>query len=404
MPRVFVGIGSNLGERQMLLHQAISRLRAEPGLRVVAVSEWYETQPVGGPAGQGAYLNGVVELDTRRDPAELLAFLHRIEAQFGRVREVKDGPRTLDLDLLFYGDQVIQTPGLVVPHPRLHERAFVLAPLVEVDPLFLHPMLKKSIQELFDELPDFQGVRLYLPQTQSTSELVGLKALVTGSTAGIGAEIANKFEASGAMVLRHGRRERTEPNYIAGDLNDRAFVDALPGLAWQGGPVDVVVLNAGADTLTGDAAKWGFERKLEELLRVDLTTTMLLGRAFGERMKARGSGSIITIGWDQAETGMEGDSGQLFGAVKAAIMAFTRSLAVSLAPEVRVNCIAPGWIRTAWGETASDVWQERVRRETPTQTWGLPADIAHAAKWLADPRSHYITGQTLRVNGGAIRG
>jgi NAD(P)-dependent dehydrogenase (short-subunit alcohol dehydrogenase family) len=112
---------------------------------------------------------------------------------------------------------------------------------------------------------------------------------------------------------------------------------------------------------------------------------------------------VLTVGWDQAETGMEGDSGQLFAAVKGAITCFTRSLAVSLAPEVRANCIAPGWIRTAWGETASAVWQERVRRETPAGVWGLPEDVAEAATWLAGTSARFVTGQTVRVNGGAVR-
>jgi NAD(P)-dependent dehydrogenase (short-subunit alcohol dehydrogenase family) len=109
------------------------------------------------------------------------------------------------------------------------------------------------------------------------------------------------------------------------------------------------------------------------------------------------------MGWDQADTGMEGDSGQLFAATKGAVMAFTRSLALSLAPEVRVNCLAPGWIRTSWGEKASAVWQERVRRETPLGVWGEPQDIAAVARWLVSPAARYVTGQTIRINGGAVR-
>ena len=85
------------------------------------------------------------------------------------------------------------------------------------------------------------------------------------------------------------------------------------------------------------------------------------------------------MGWDQAETGMEGDSGELFAATKGAVMAFTRSLALSLAPTVRVNALAPGWIKTAWGESASHAWQERVLRETPLARWGTPEDVADAA-------------------------
>jgi NAD(P)-dependent dehydrogenase (short-subunit alcohol dehydrogenase family) len=120
-------------------------------------------------------------------------------------------------------------------------------------------------------------------------------------------------------------------------------------------------------------------------------------------MKAQNGGVILNLGWDQADTGMEGDSGQLFGVTKAAVMAFTKSLALTLAPEVRVNCLAPGWVRTAWGEEASEHWQERVRRETPLRRWGTPEDVAAAARWLASPAAAFLTGQVVRVNGGAVR-
>jgi 3-oxoacyl-[acyl-carrier protein] reductase len=117
-------------------------------------------------------------------------------------------------------------------------------------------------------------------------------------------------------------------------------------------------------------------------------------------MKHRGSGVILNIGWDQAEAGMAGDSGELFATSKGAVMAFTRSLAKSLAPEVRVNCLAPGWIKTAWGETASEAWQNRAKSESLLQRWGTPEDIAQAAAFLASPAASFITGQVVPVNGG----
>ena len=100
---------------------------------------------------------------------------------------------------------------------------------------------------------------------------------------------------------------------------------------------------------------------------------------------------------------MEGDSGELFAATKGAVMAFTRSLALSLAPEVRVNALAPGWIKTAWGESASDAWQDRVLRETPLARWGTPEDVARVARFLVGPDAAFLTGQIVRVNGGAVR-
>ena len=122
-----------------------------------------------------------------------------------------------------------------------------------------------------------------------------------------------------------------------------------------------------------------------------------------QRMKPHGRGAILTIGWDQADRGMEGDSAELFSTAKNAIMGFTRSLALSLAPTVRVNCIAPGWIQTAWGEQASDAWQQRVLSETPLQRWGQPEDIARLARFLLSPDASYITGQVINANGGAVR-
>jgi len=191
---------------------------------------------------------------------------------------------------------------------------------------------------------------------------------------------------------------------LLADLRDRAECQRLADNAWEVWKgLDVCVNNAGTDTLTGEAASWPFERKLQELLAVDVTATMLLSRAVGRRMKESGGGVVINMGWDQADVGMESDSGELFAAAKGAVMAFSKSLALSLAPEVRVHCLAPGWIRTSWGHKASEAWQDRVMRETPLRRWGLPEDVAATARWLASPAARYLTGQVIRVNGGAVR-
>jgi 3-oxoacyl-[acyl-carrier protein] reductase len=167
--------------------------------------------------------------------------------------------------------------------------------------------------------------------------------------------------------------------------------------------VDVWVNNAGADLLTGEDARRSFEEKLQVLLDVDVRSSVVLSKLAGERMAREAGGIILNIGWDQADRGMEGPSGELFAASKNAVMGFTRSLAVSLAPRVRVNCIAPGWIRTAWGETASEAWQERVRKDTPLGRWGTPEDVAKVARFLASSDAAYLTGQVIRINGGAVR-
>lgn len=248
--------------------------------------------------------------------------------------------------------------------------------------------------------------------------LHSLRTVVTGSSGGIGKAIAIELGSAGADVAVHcqsslaqceavskqirllGQSSFVIQRNVRGAENLRPLIDS----AWDAfGGVDIWVNNAGVDLLTGDGAKLGYDEKLAALLEVDVRSTVLLSRMVGQRMKEQGHGCILNIGWDQADRGMEGDSGELFAAAKNAIMGFTRSLAVSLAPEVRVNCIAPGWIKTAWGETAGDAWQERVIRETPLGRWGTPEDIAKLARFLVSPDASYITGQVINCNGGAVR-
>ena len=135
MPRVYVALGSNLGDRERTLLDAVEALRATEGVKVAALSALIETEPVG-VVDQPRFVNGVVALDTTLPARALLELLLDVERRFGRSRDgvPAQGPRTLDLDLLLYGDAVIDEPGLQVPHPRLHERSFVLGPLAEIAP------------------------------------------------------------------------------------------------------------------------------------------------------------------------------------------------------------------------------------------------------------------------------
>jgi 2-amino-4-hydroxy-6-hydroxymethyldihydropteridine diphosphokinase len=134
----FVGIGSNLGDREAQLSRAVELLSAEDGIEVSGVSQIRETEPVG-PVEQGPFLNAAVQLATELAPRELLDRLLGIEQQMGRVRCERYGPRTIDLDLLLYGDEVVDEPGLIVPHPRLKERRFALEPLSDLDPSLTIP-------------------------------------------------------------------------------------------------------------------------------------------------------------------------------------------------------------------------------------------------------------------------
>jgi 2-amino-4-hydroxy-6-hydroxymethyldihydropteridine diphosphokinase len=150
----YVALGSNLGDREAHLRAALAALRARPEIEVAAVSRVYQTAPVG-PPPQGPYLNAVVRLRTRLAPRGLLDCLLEIEAARGRQREGgRWSARTLDLDLLFYGSLVLDEPGLRVPHPRLHERNFVLEPLCDVAPDLVHPRLGKTVEELARSVRD----------------------------------------------------------------------------------------------------------------------------------------------------------------------------------------------------------------------------------------------------------
>lgn len=244
------------------------------------------------------------------------------------------------------------------------------------------------------------------------------KAIVIGASSGIGRATALNLARQNWNVIVHGFRKAEATHELAheirslgkqaevllADLRSREAVDRLVEAAWETwGGLDAWLHLAGADILTGDARLASFDEKLEMLWNVDVASTISACKTVGQLMLEQGHGRIVTMGWDQAETGMEGDSGELFSVTKGAVMSFSRSLSLSLAPKVNVNCVAPGWIKTAWGEQAPENWQNRVLRETPLKRWGLPEDIAEACGYLVSDSSRFLTGQTLRVNGGAIR-
>ncbi len=151
MTVAYVGLGSNLGDRRATLEGAVAELGLTPGVRVLRVSSFHETDPVGGPP-QPRYVNAVAEVETSLGPRALLDRLRAVEARFGRERGARWGPRTLDLDLLLHGEDVIDEPGLAVPHPRMAERAFVLAPLRELVPDGRHPVLGRTFSQLLADL------------------------------------------------------------------------------------------------------------------------------------------------------------------------------------------------------------------------------------------------------------
>ena len=145
--QVFAGIGANVGDPALTLREAVRRLEGEGGIRVVAASPVYRNPPMG-PQDQPHFLNAVLEMSVEISPQELLKRFLAIELEFGRVRDIRWGPRTLDLDILVYGDVRVDEPGLTIPHPHMLERSFVLTPLADLHPQDLHPVTNQPYLEL----------------------------------------------------------------------------------------------------------------------------------------------------------------------------------------------------------------------------------------------------------------
>lgn len=154
MARAYIGLGSNAGGRREMIDRALEALRRSPGVEVAAVSPLLETDAVGGPDGQPAFLNAAATLETDLDPHTLLDVLQRIERDLGRERSVHWGPRPIDLDLLLYGERIVATWRLRVPHPRLRQRRFVLKPLAAIAPEAVDPITGRTVAELLAELSD----------------------------------------------------------------------------------------------------------------------------------------------------------------------------------------------------------------------------------------------------------
>lgn len=158
MKKAFISIGSNIGDRCQHLKDAIQALHSHEGVSVLAVSSIYETAPVG-YTDQADFLNVVISVETTIDAHELLAVCQQIEQELGRVRDIRWGPRTVDLDILLYNHDNVETESLVIPHPRMHERAFVLIPLLEIEPTVAHPVTARQYSE--EEAVHDEGVKIW---------------------------------------------------------------------------------------------------------------------------------------------------------------------------------------------------------------------------------------------------
>jgi 3-oxoacyl-[acyl-carrier protein] reductase len=242
--------------------------------------------------------------------------------------------------------------------------------------------------------------------------------LVTGASSGIGRAIALACARAGATlaityrqnqdgaasVAREIRAVGQRVETVRADVSRIEDVDALARRVQEAyGRVDVWINNAGADILTGGAKEMSRLEKLDLVLDVDLRGTVLASWAAVDLMRRQPrGGAIINMSWDHVGQGMAGENPELYAAAKGGIASFSRSLARAVAPAVRVNILAPGFIDTAFGEGAGESWRKHVESVTPMGRWGTPDDVAGAAVFLASDASGFLTGQTLMVNGGVV--
>ena len=243
-------------------------------------------------------------------------------------------------------------------------------------------------------------------------------ALVTGASSGIGRAIALALARAGADVAVTYRVSRDGADAVAReiealgrkacllplDLADEPAIDQIgPTVRAALGRLDVWVNNAGADILTGAGAALSTVQKLDLLLAVDLRGTILASWAASRFFAGQdGGGVIINMSWDHVLTGMPGRNPQLYAAVKGGVLAFSKSLARSVAPRIRVNVLAPGWIETSFGASVDENVRRDVANSTPLKRWGTPDDVAGAAVFLASPAASYLTGQAILIGGGAV--
>ncbi len=248
--------------------------------------------------------------------------------------------------------------------------------------------------------------------------LTGRAVLVTGASSGIGRAIAVAAARAGADVAltyranEDGAREAAREIRSLGrraavvrlDLADDLSVSAVGPAARDGlGRLDVWVNNAGADILTGSGASLSAVEKLDRVLAVDLRGTILVSWHAAQMLGAQEQGGvIINMSWDHVLTGMAGLNPQIYASAKGGILAFSKSLARSVAPRVRVNVLSPGWIETGFGAGLDGDVRHAVAESTPLKRWGTPDDVAGAAVFLASPAAAFLTGQMILVNGGVV--
>ena len=224
--------------------------------------------------------------------------------------------------------------------------------------------------------------------------LEGRTAVVTGASGGIGAATVTALERFGAVVVRH--TGRTQADFSITGEADR-FVDSV---LEHSPKIDIWVNAAGVDLMSPEMKCLTFDQRLRHLMEVDVFAVVNMSQRIGRRLKEHGGGTLVFFGWDGVTYGLTGETAQLYGSAKGAILGFCRSLAATLAPEVRVRCLSPGWIQTRWGTHISEEFQRFGEDDSLRGRWGTPSEVADAVLFLVSPLSDFVDGIDIRLNGG----
>lgn len=239
--------------------------------------------------------------------------------------------------------------------------------------------------------------------------------VVTGASGGIGRAVARRFAECGARVFLHadknveavtklsqairqsgGAAEVVQADFSQTDAPEK-FVNTIFGRADR---VDVWINGAGVDLMAPTLAAEPFEKKLQKIFAVDVFAAIQMSRLVGRRMFEQNGGTIFFFSWNGVHFGWNTETAQLYGSAKGALLGFSRSLAESLAPKVRIRCLSLGWIKTLWGEKASDEFQARIHNDSLAERWGTAEEVAETVLFLSDDASAFVDGIDLRLDGG----
>jgi 3-oxoacyl-[acyl-carrier protein] reductase len=238
--------------------------------------------------------------------------------------------------------------------------------------------------------------------------------VITGASGGIGLATARRFAQSGATVLLHAnknteiikkllqeiKQQGGNGEYFAADfLCPTAPESFVRSVFEKTDKVDIWVNGAGVDLMTPAVSVLPFEKRMQQIFQVDVFATIQMSTLVGSKMKDRGKGTLFFLGWNGVHYGWKGETAQLYGGAKGSIYGFSRSLAETLAPEVRVRCLSLGWIKTRWGEKTSGNYLSRGAEDSLMDRWGTPEEVAETILFLSSDASNYLDGLDIRLDG-----